>query len=440
MLHTANCDKVEGALKDPSRSVKGRTIPYSYMLSVAVPLGILFYGYIYCTAINYVVWNGEARPFTIAFYLLLFGCALFLGLARASCKIVFCSSDIIVASLFVYMVFRDIAANGFSRNLAFLTLGIALPYCCARVLAAQEIRQFLVALFLSGFGVFIIALLCLPSVWESWQTEGARPLLFGSRANTVIIAQGVGCFLINVFAYALRPMFNRRKRLFMLAVVPISMLILVAFSGKTALIAAGAIGFVLVTVASWAARGVRFVFLFLFIGSAIASVLFAPDNLIHFYKLADLTGMVESLSVPVSTNNENTPLDDSSNFGVDDNNSMAVRIIAIRNAAALFRETPLVGYGTGKLMKPHSTIVQMLFEYGCFAGLAFLFLFVRVAWRLTRMSFDHASPLRPYAWILMAVYVYTFVNDQLLGSVFNLCPFILLTGTAVSLVHGSKAR
>jgi len=398
----------------------------------------MFYGYIYSTSINYVVWSGTARTFTILFNIILFCWALLVGLIKAQRIKALSLLDIIVICLFLTIIGRYGAAGQVSGKMIFLFLGILIPYLCARTISLKELNGFLKWLYCFGAGVFLIGLVCLPSVWRSWEIEAGRPLLFGSRANTVITSGGVGSFLVMTFAYILRPKSKQRFSIVMWLLIPIALYMLIEFSGKTTLITAILIGIGLGAFAHWVARSFRIAMIWLFLGSSAIGIAMAPEYLIQYYSFASVKGMYESLSTPLRNDSYSASLDDTTELGVDDNNTMAVRIVAIRNALEQFVKNPAFGYGPDRYMVPHSTVVQVFCEYGGFAGIVFVVLILRVLKGLLRISFDMHSPIQNEAWIVMALYLYIFIDDQLLGSVANMGPFMILNGVAVSMFSLGK--
>ena len=404
----------------------------------AIPLGIWIYLYAFTSVTNYV-FEVESSGLTIASNLALLVWAFFSGgVLRVTNKYRVCLADILVLMISILIVVHRAAVSGMTKASFSIALNILVGYYLTRRLRGNEIASLLRIMFVCGFGVMAIAFTNLPQVWDSWQTEYARPLLYGSRANTVIFAYYVGLFAVHLFAILQRPINDNRVNIQLILLLVGSMLVLVAFSGKTTLAAVSIIGGVLIVASYWSPKRLR---IFWFCGFVAVGTLFlarAPEKLLNFYAFVNVKEIIEATSIPIIPQVIDPDSVITSDIGVDENNSMAIRIMLIRNGFYFFRESFLFGYGPDKQIVPHSTIIQIFYEYGIVAGAAFVALLLQVISKLKKIAYDTKAVLRNEAWILMAVYIYVVIYDQVLGSVANLSQFFILTGAAVTAIAAEK--
>lgn len=403
---------------------------------LALPVGIWYFLYIFTSAGNYAL-GLENKALTVG------GNAVFLGWAlwvatfhRSASRFVFCWTDAFVGAFVLLVTAHYIWVRGITLSGVSFAVNIVAAYWVSRRLFRSEIAGVIRVFFLFGLSVLIISLINLPFVFDNWRTESGRPSVLGSRANTVILSCFVGLFAVQLIAQMQRPMAGNRKILVTLNVLFAAMIVLVAYSGKTSLIAASIIGGALITFSRWSMKRVRMTWLAYFLGAGLLGFIAAPDRLVNFYAYADVSGMIEATSAPFIAYDG----DDLAEPGVDDSNTMAIRIVHIRDGFSVFRENLLFGYGPDRKRLPHSTLLQVFFEYGCIAGLAFIAIIGAVVWQLTRIAYDSSATLRNEAWILLGLYLYVVLYDQVLGSVANLAQLFLLTGTAVALVTSEKRK
>ena len=403
---------------------------------LALPVGIWYFIYIFTNAGNYVL-GLENNALTVGGNAVVLGWAIWVAtFHRSASRFVFCWTDAFVGAFLLLVTVHYIWARGVTVSVVSLSVNIVAAYWVSRRLFPSEIAGVIKVFFFCGVFVLIIALFNLPFVLDSWRTEFGRPLVLGSKANTVIIACYVGFFAVQLIAQMQRPVAGNRRILSTLSVLFVLVIVLIAYSGKTSLIAASLISGALIAFSEWSMKRVRMTWFVCFLGAGMLGFAAAPDKLVTFYAYADVSGMIEATNVSVTAYDA----DYSAESGVDDSNTMAIRIVYIRDGFSAFRENLLFGYGPDRKRLPHSTLLQVFFEYGCIAGLAFIAIIGAVVWQLRRIAYDSSATLRNEAWILLGLYLYVVLYDQVLGSVANLAQLFLLTGAAVALVTSEKRR
>ena len=408
------------------------------MFDPALPIALLFYGYIAVAASKDAL-GVEGSSVTVIYNLVILVWAILCRGNLGNFKI--CLLDALVLALIILIALPHIGANGSYDNLT-ASARIFLGYFLARSLDSTEIPRFLRYCFVLGLGTLAICLLQMPATLLHWQTEFSRPQISGDTANPVIFGFFISLFAIQTVAIMESRSRTRLQRLWCILLVITSVFILSVFGGKTNLISVCLVGLGSVIMCPWFSIKRRMLWTSMFILTVAMIIAVAPKNIVAFYDLVNVAEVVEATECPLNSividplNREISQSD----IGVDPNNTAAVRVVLLRIGFNLFCENVLFGYGPMLNMNPHSATAQILFEYGVLAFVVFITIGVAVIYKLSRCSVDVNGMIRGDSWIVLLLFIDLLIYNEILGSATNLLQHFMLVGAAVALTVENRLQ
>jgi hypothetical protein len=429
--------------------------------SPAVPLAILLNGQLFYLGAMTALGLRPSTYVTATCYVFIFlWAAIVLAHSRSVLRPSLCIIDALVA-VFLLVLLSSLTwhrFDGWERLLAYLPFFVVLPYLCGRMLKTHQAVELAGVTLALGFLMYFIVV-----AWFTFASTaddyGARPELFGYNHTTLLAGLLFGSVAVLLAARLARPLQRPRgwlvNTMILMAMPPLFwMQQLVGARGG--FIVASFVTVLFLMLARWVDISKRLAiicFLVMFVSLGFKML---PEKQVRFFSRmsSDLELQIMRVSPDLKLQIKRHKLAHDVCGEIEGfqemGSSVAVRKLLYWNAANMALKYPLSGVGAGGYGNslcgdsryfPHSTLLQAFAELGLIGGLILVGIVGLVARGLAQCVFSGDRPeRRNTAWMLMSLWGFYLMTDQLYGNYFLALPFSLLTGVAVAMLKNKDSN
>lgn len=335
----------------------------------------------------------------------------------------------ITAFLFIAAIVMSLYIKGHGdAQQAAIYLGafIGLPYLAGRLTDMSEVKLFLIsmlAVVALSLPLVTIELMLLPE--EDYLDDRVKGLFGAYYINNLVglTAGGLAALLIAGFVGPCEDLWWRYK-VFGLLILAATLWLLVFIAARGGLLAALIVGGASLLLGKWVSvqrRSGLLLFIIVVLGISSQTL---PERRVEFFK--------ELLTIGAEHSHHRTGI-----------SSPVAHLLDYKKAVRLFLNEPILGVGAGNFGydvargqavtfgTAHSSQLQAFSELGVVGGGLFLVTGILIFVGLIRIAMStNKVPLRSVAWLILSLWGFLFLNDQISGNYFTSYQFYALTGMA----------
>ena len=395
------------------------------LFSLPIPAALILFGYLNYTGIAYYFQIVDSAA-TYAYFFIAYGWAI--ACTKLSRKLQRTSLDTWVGILVTIIALGYFENSGISKQLLFVML-LGLNYVIGRHIRYEQLSNWYK--FITTFGILTLALSApeLPKFFEAWQVGSLRPELYGGSAYASAFAYSMGLLLIAIVGWWLPS--TRSKTILYLLVLLISIIIIYS-SARIAMVACATALVILLSYHERMSLKKKSFIVISGIGLALTIWTALPESYKEFNSLAEDSNLISLLTEPIGARDTLSREYDEVEF--TSQNTVGVRIEIIRSNLAHFFKYPIFGYGPDKLIIPHNSFLQVLFEHGVFAGVILGSIWLRILFLMFRLISRTNKIAKRSLVLLISMFIYMLLYSAVMGTTLTMASLFLLMGVIVSVV------
>jgi O-antigen ligase len=390
---------------------------------------IILFGYINYTAIGYYFGIQDSTA-VLSYLTLAYGWAIMS--AFSSRKIRITVFDIWLWILITIIACGYLVSSGICKELVFVLL-LGVSYTIGRHTRYSQLPSLYKCILAVGIVALGISVPELPRFFSSWHEGSRRPEMYGTAAYGSAYGSSMAMLLITIIG---RLVSGGRFKIMMGLLALILSLIILNSSARIAILSCAVSIGILFYFSPFMKPRKKILIGICCVALALAIIGLMPEGYKSFNSLEE-NDIISLLTSPLSS--EDTLSLDSNAMDIETTNSVEVRIAIIRSCLNRFLQNPIVGYGPNRLIIPHNSFLQVLFEHGLFAGVVLGVILLKSIFLLVCLIKKTNKIARHYLCLLLSLFIYMLMYSSVMGATLTMAGIFLFTGIVISVVkdHGS---
>lgn len=413
---------------------------------IPISLATVMAGQIFFAAIKFY-WGIE-HPAWLFWGLLVAGVttAILRGVSSIKLTILDIAMISFVAVLVASSLVRGLGSP--SQSLYYIAAFILLPFLAGRLLDTGGITRFLKAIICIVFAAIPLVGIGLLNLPESELTSDRISALFitydslnvAGVSTIPFVSTAFGLLLVLMVSSSTRPKHWNWRLSFSTACMCIAIWFLMFAGTRGGIFSALLVSIVLLAVAHASISRRIGLLLILLSAMAISWMALPNERKAHFGQVSSIqkdAGPIQKEAGPIQKDEDSI----CNIYG----NSPATRLHYYASALKLFLGSPWLGIGAGNygfkycgssgaFISPHSILLQVLAELGLSGAMVYLMLMGITLYSLIRTMMRDSGQRRQISWMLISIWLFFFLQDQISGNYFTSFHFYATTGLASGLM------